>query len=68
MAFHYQIVDGNRAAVITANDEDGPFRCRIWVNVLAGLENADATLVSCKRKTIQGAFKWSRQQLGASPP
>lgn len=65
---HYQIVEGNRAAVITANDDDGPFSCRLWVNVLNGLEGADATLVSCKRKTMRGAIKWAYQQLGKSLP
>jgi hypothetical protein len=63
----YKIVSGNRAAVITANDEAGPFRCRLWVNVRDGMEDADATLVACTRKNMdgkRGAIAWARQQLG----
>lgn len=59
------IASGNRAVVITANDEAGPFSCRVWVNVRDGIANADATLVSCKRASLVGAVKWADKQLAA---
>jgi hypothetical protein len=61
--FTHKIISGNRAAVITANDESGPFSCRLWVNVRDGLEDADATLVSTKRRSLNGAVAWARKQL-----
>ena len=65
MAFSQKIISGNQAVIITANEETGPFSCRVWVNVRDGFENADATLVCCKRQTIAGAVKWAHKQLAA---
>ena len=64
MAYSQKIISGNRAVIISANEETGPFSCRVWVNVRQGFENADATTVSCKRQTLAGAVKWARGQLG----
>jgi len=63
--FTKKLISGNRAAVITANEETGPFSCRIWVNVRDGWENADATLVCCKRASLNGAVKWAEKHLAA---
>lgn len=59
------IFNGNRAVVITSNDENGPFSCRLWVNARDGLNGADATLTCCKRATMAGAMKWADKQLAA---
>ncbi len=60
--------DGNRAVVITSNDDAGPFRCRLWVNTRQnGLPQADATLTTATRKNMggkRGAIAWAYRTLG----
>lgn len=62
-----QVTSGNRAVVITANDAGGPFRCRVWVNIRNGLQNADATLITHKCATMPRAIKWAHKELAIAP-
>jgi hypothetical protein len=58
------ITKGNRAVVISANEEAGPFWATLWVNARNGIQNADITPTMWRGKTMKGAEKWAARQLG----
>jgi len=47
-----EVWNGSRLAIITANDEEGPYSTRIYVN-----HGQTATTQSAKAKTLKGAKK-----------
>ena len=57
------IKKGNRAVVISANQEDGPFWATLWVNARNGMEDADITPIRWSGKTRKGAERWAAKQL-----
>ena len=65
MTYRQEIVSGNRGVLITANDADGPFNARLWVNVRQGWQDADPTLTCRKFKTIPRAIRWAQKELAA---
>lgn len=58
-----EIKRGSRIAVISANDEQGPFSTRLYVNCQNGLTDASATLICKKAKTLKGAHKQAAEML-----
>lgn len=58
------IFTGKRGVSISSNTQNGPFSMRLWVNCENG-QLGDATLVSGKAKTLNGAEKWAQKALAA---
>lgn len=59
------VTKGNRAVIISANDETGPFRANLYVNYVNENELGDITLIRNKFKTLAGALRWADKQLAA---
>ena len=57
------ITKGNRAVVISANEQSGPFWATLWVNARNGIQDADITTARWTGKTIKGAEKWAAKKL-----
>lgn len=63
MAFFKEIRVGSRVAIISANQSDGPFSTRLYVN-----NGETATLIYRKAKTLAGAEKQAREMVRQSNP
>ena len=59
------VTKGNRAVIISSNDETGPFRANLYVNYVNENEIGDITLIRNKFKTLAGALRWADKQLAA---
>lgn len=59
------VTKGNRAVIISANEETGPFRANLYVNYVNENELGDITLIRNKFKTLAGALHWADKQLAA---
>lgn len=57
------ITKGNRAVVISANEEVGPFWATLWVNARNGIQDADITTARWSGKTRKGAERWAQKHL-----
>lgn len=60
------VVKGTRAVIISANEEDGPFRANLYVNYDANdFDLGDITNIRGSFKTLAGAARWADKQLAA---
>lgn len=61
-----KIIKGTRAVLISANDEQGPFTARLWVNFhdFGKFWTGDPTLQYAKRKTQKGILAVAHRLLG----
>lgn len=58
------IAKGNRAVVISANDDNGPFRANLYVNFGSlPFDCGDITNIRGSFKTLAGAMRWAQRQL-----
>ncbi len=56
------MVSGNRGIIIT--EQDGGVTATSWVNCRNGFADADITAQRWSGRTMTGARRWARKQLG----